>query len=85
MTSWKIFFQGQVQGVGFRLTMARKAKELDLVGYVKNNPDGQVESIVAGPREKLSKLISYLQENFAISDIFISATKKYKAKEFVIK
>lgn len=85
MTTRKIFFKGQVQGVGFRLTMAKKAKELGLTGYVRNNPDGQVESVVSGPSKEIDKLINFLKNRFYISNVNLSETGKCKLNDFIIK
>ena len=48
-THARIRVNGVVQGVGFRYFAYRKAKELKLYGYVRNRPDGSVESEVEGP------------------------------------
>lgn len=52
---------GRVQGVFFRAFVARYARELGLVGYVRNLPDGAVEVGVEGERPQLEKLVSYLE------------------------
>lgn len=53
---------GRVQGVYFRAFVEEKADELGLAGYVRNLPDGRtVEVLAEGDREKLEKLVSYLQ------------------------
>lgn len=39
---------GEVQGVGFRFSAARKAKDLGLGGWVRNCEDGCVEIEVEG-------------------------------------
>ncbi|MCD4823994.1 MAG: acylphosphatase [Phycisphaerae bacterium] len=47
-----VHFSGMVQGVGFRFTACRVAGGYDVVGIVKNLPDGRVQCIVEGqPRE----------------------------------
>ena len=38
--------RGRVQGVGFRMYMVRKARELGLSGWVRNRSDGSGEALV---------------------------------------
>ena len=44
----RVVISGRVQGVGFRYFTRRAAQRLDLVGWVKNLPSGEVEVRVAG-------------------------------------
>ena len=48
--------RGDVQGVGFRYFVERKARELGLTGWVRNNDDGTVELVAEGPRPDLEQL-----------------------------
>jgi acylphosphatase len=48
--------RGVVQGVGFRYFTRRRARELGLVGRVRNLADGQVEIEVAGDVERVEQL-----------------------------
>ncbi len=60
---------GRVQGVGFRYFVSRQAQELDLVGYVRNCPDGDVEVVAEGPPEKIEELRSRLWKGPALSKV----------------
>ena len=48
--------RGRVQGVGFRWYVHREAAELNLHGWVRNLPSGEVELVAAGPSEDLAEL-----------------------------
>lgn len=44
--------KGRVQGVFFRKSAQDKARELGLTGWIRNNPDGTVETVAKGDREE---------------------------------
>ena len=48
---------GEVQGVGFRAWVARKAARLGLKGYVENQPDGSLLVVVEGERGRIEELV----------------------------
>jgi len=48
---------GEVQGVGFRAWVARKAVRLGLKGYVENQPDGSLLIVVEGERGRIEELV----------------------------
>lgn len=50
---------GRVQGVFFRDSARRRAKKLNLTGWVKNESGGTVEITVEGAEENLKKLIEW--------------------------
>ncbi len=56
MESIHIEVSGRVQGVGFRWFVAKKARELQLAGWVKNRPDGCLEVAAAGDPASLELL-----------------------------
>jgi acylphosphatase len=56
MESIHLEVRGRVQGVGFRWYVVDKARELRLVGWVKNRGDGNVELAAAGEPDALAKL-----------------------------
>jgi acylphosphatase len=53
---------GDVQGVGFRYFVQRRAHQLGLQGWVRNNDDGTVELVAEGGRDQLEQLKRALQE-----------------------
>ncbi len=59
-----IFYSGRVQGVGFRATAHAYAQNLKLCGWVKNLPDGRVEILAEGDREKITQLCQSLEKYF---------------------
>lgn len=66
---------GKVQNVGYRLYVAKRAKELNLCGYVENEEDGTVNVVVQGKEEKIEELIEYLKEGpyfSRVDDVYIS-------------
>ena len=52
-----VFFSGRVQGVFFRAFTEENAIKLGIRGWVRNLPDGRVEAVLEGPRDKVEKLI----------------------------
>jgi acylphosphatase len=53
--------EGRVQGVGFRYFVLNKANQLDITGWVRNTPDGNVEVVAEGHRVELDELLSALR------------------------
>ena len=53
---WQLLVRGRVQGVGYRASCCRKAKELGLSGWVRNLGDGSVEVQAEGPAHLLTEL-----------------------------
>ena len=52
MISLQVFYEGYVQGVGFRWTVRRIVKGFDVTGWVRNLPDGRVELQATGKEEE---------------------------------
>ena len=67
-----IVFIGRVQGVGFRFTAHNIARRCELVGIVKNLPNGSVEMIAQGHPEDISDCIRDLHETFVVRDAKIN-------------
>ena len=56
---YKITVKGKVQGVFFRASTQEKAEELDLSGFVQNEPNGDVYLEAQG--ERVEELITWVQ------------------------
>jgi acylphosphatase len=56
-----IFVGGRVQGVFFRQNTFYKAKELGVFGFVRNLPDGRVEAVFEGKKDKVEKMIEWMR------------------------
>ena len=50
-----VFYSGRVQGVGFRYTAKTVAAGFEIVGNVRNLPDGRVELAAEGLRAELEE------------------------------
>lgn len=54
-----IKISGKVQGVLFRVTSRIKARELNLSGWVRNNPDGTISMVAEGEDRDLLRFIEW--------------------------
>ncbi len=62
MKTVRIIVTGRVQGVGFRYFTVRCANDLGLFGWVRNLPDGSVETAIQGQGEKVEEMIGLLRQ-----------------------
>jgi len=58
----KCIIKGKVQGVLFRDFTKRKARKLNLLGFVKNIDDGKVEVVARGEKRKLDQFVRLLKK-----------------------
>ncbi|MBI3872894.1 MAG: acylphosphatase [candidate division Zixibacteria bacterium] len=61
MSRLNILVTGVVQGVGYRYSVARRAKECQITGWVKNRSDGSVEIEAVGARGMLEEFLRYVR------------------------
>lgn len=52
---------GRVQGVGFRVFVARRVRDLDVDGWVANTTSGGVEVVAEGSREDLEAVLAVVR------------------------
>ena len=83
-----VYFEGHVQGIGFRFTTFQLAKGFEVTGYVKNLFDGRVQLELEGDREECVGFIKALNEEMAsfIRDKSqTEVTRDPEFKEFMIR
>ncbi|AOR58147.1 acylphosphatase [Pectobacterium parmentieri] len=56
------YVYGVVQGVGFRYSTQRQARQLGLNGYARNCNDGSVEVVASGEPYAVDALIEWLKQ-----------------------
>lgn len=78
-----MFIEGRVQGVGFRWWIAGRAKNLGLVGWVRNLKDGRVEVVVEGPKKEIKKLVEECKKGPLLSKVsHLDVSWEEATKEF---
>ncbi|MBU9723618.1 MULTISPECIES: acylphosphatase [Bacillaceae] len=88
METKRFIVYGKVQGVGFRKFTRKHARLNNIVGWVRNNPDGTVEILGRGSASNMHNFIEKIKngpKKAIIKDLkFISHTSKTSLKEFII-
>jgi acylphosphatase len=51
-----LIVSGHVQGVGYRMSCARRCRKLGIAGWVRNLQDGSVEIVMEGPRDAVAEV-----------------------------
>jgi acylphosphatase len=69
MPSLHAVVHGDVQGVGFRYFVQRRAEEMGLAGWVRNRPDGSVEVLAEGSRAALARMLELLAKGPGMADV----------------
>ena len=57
-----VFISGLVQGVFFRSSTCGEAQKLGVKGFVRNLPDGRVEAVFEGEKEKVEKIVAWCRK-----------------------
>lgn len=63
MTGRHVFYEGRVQGVGFRFRCKQIARGYEVVGWVRNHDDGRVEMQCSGEREEVEAFLEGIAES----------------------
>ena len=65
----KCLVGGRVQGVFYRATVAQRARELGIVGYANNLPDGKVEVLAVGEASAVDVFVEWLWTGSSASKV----------------
>lgn len=82
VSHFTLFFEGHVQGVGFRFSTLQLAKGYELTGCVRNLADGRVQLELEGERNECVAFIRALSEEMAGFIRNMSQTDSERAPQF---
>jgi len=63
VTRWEVFFEGHVQGVGFRYQTTRIATGFEVTGAVENLPDGRVRVVAEGTESDVAAFVAAVEDD----------------------
>jgi acylphosphatase len=88
MIRYRVLISGQVQGVYFRDTCRRMAREHGVSGWVRNLPDGRVEAVFEGPAEDVHHLVDWTRRGprlAVVEDVAVQAEQPQGLGTFLIR
>jgi acylphosphatase len=65
----RVVIRGRVQGVFFRAETRSRARSLGLQGWVRNVPDGTVEAVFEGERERIESMLGWCRRGPALAHV----------------
>ena len=63
MIARQVFYEGRVQGVGFRYSVKQLARGYEVAGWVRNLADGRVELQCSGERAEVDGFLAAIAES----------------------
>jgi acylphosphatase len=64
-----VVVRGRVQGVFFRVETRERARSLGLSGWVRNTPDGSVEAVFEGDRERIESMLAWCRRGPSLARV----------------
>lgn len=65
----ELIIRGRVQGVWYRQSTKETATGLGLTGWAKNCPDGSVQAVFEGNKEKVEMAIAWCRQGPPAADV----------------
>jgi DNA ligase D-like protein (predicted 3'-phosphoesterase) len=87
-TAIRATVRGHVQGVGFRDATLRVARELGLMGWVRNGDDATVQVHAEGPQDALDHLLAFLHNGpleARVSEVSVESVRVEGHEQFAIR
>jgi acylphosphatase len=81
LTAKRAFFEGRVQGVGFRFSVKEIAQGFDVAGWVANVPDGRVQLEVQGTAEEVEQFFEAISHSYLRSHIYRQSIQDIEPSE----
>jgi DNA ligase D-like protein (predicted 3'-phosphoesterase) len=84
----RVVVSGAVQGVGFREATVRRAAELGVLGWVRNEEDGTVRVHAEGDEDAVDGLVAFLEEGppgARVEDVAVETTRVEKHEQFAVR
>ena len=69
MIARHLIISGRVQGVAFRYTLIAEARQCRLVGWVRNTPDDNVETVIQGAEKEVDALVQWCRRGPPAADV----------------
>jgi acylphosphatase len=85
---YRVLVSGRVQGVWFRDTCRRRAREHGVSGWVRNLPDGRVEAVFEGPADGVHHLVEWARhgpERAVVTGVAVQAEQPAGLRTFLIR
>jgi acylphosphatase len=58
----RVLISGKVQGVGFRYSLAERARNLNIQGWCRNLPDGRLEAWLQGTLAPMTEILAWIEQ-----------------------
>lgn len=79
MIGKQVFYEGRVQGVGFRYSVKQIAHGFEVRGWVRNLSDGRVELCAVGDSEEVDAFLTGVRESHLNGNIKSETASKIDA------
>lgn len=76
-----LIVKGRVQGVYFRAHTQKQALALDLVGFVRNLPNGDVEIVASGDSDAVHQLVRWCHQGPILAKVAEVQVEAYRGNE----
>jgi DNA ligase D-like protein (predicted 3'-phosphoesterase) len=87
-TAVRAVVRGQVQGIGYRDATQRLAQHLGVMGWVRNEANGEVRVHAEGPEQAVEELVAFLREGppgAEVADVEVESVKVEGHEQFAIR